>query len=188
MRKSIISALLLAVLLLPAEALAGAFYEHEDSIYYWYVEENPHFEIVVPATGDAYLETDLFGQKTVQIYLGKNNNRFAGPQFVVGSVTSPNVTIERIKSMALSQWGHIFTNVKTEADRRITTSNGTSAHFYAVTASTPAAKQGMLRLVIFQKGNSFAYVMLSCYASDYDSNTTLRNQWLRAVNDFRWLD
>lgn len=183
MGKKIIPIFTVLILLLPASALAGTFYQHENSSYYWYVVDDPHFEVVVPSTAEGYLERELFGLSTLELFFGTG-----GPQFVVGSVTSPSVTIGKIKSMALSQWEHVFTNVKVEADRKITTSNGTSAYFYAVTASNPSAKQGMMRLVIFQQGNSFAYVMLSCYSSDYNSSTTLRNQWIRAVNDFKWLD
>lgn len=183
MRKYTVPIFALLMLLLPATAFAGTFYEHESSSYYWYVVDDPHFEVVIPATAEGYLERSLFGQATLEMFFGQN-----GPRFVVASVTSPNVTIGKIKSMALAQWEHLFTNVKVEADRRITTSNGTSAYFYAVTASNPSAKQGMIRLVIFQQGNKFAYVMLSCYSDDYNSSAALRNQWIRAVNDFSWLD
>ena len=77
-------------------------------------------------------------------------------------------------------------NVKVEADRTITTSAGTQAHFYAITGSTPAARQGMLRLVVFRNGSRFAWLVLACYANEYESNATVRNQWLTAVNSFVW--
>lgn len=183
MRKIVVTIFALLILLLPASALAGKFYEHEDSNYYWYVEDTPHYEVVIPSTAQGYLDKSLFGQKVLDIYFGSD-----GPQMVVGSIVSPSVTTDKIRAMAIAQWGHIFTNAKVEADRMITTSNGTSAYFYAATASTPSSKQGMLRLVVFQKGSRFAYLTLSCYSSDWNNNAAMRNQWLIAVNDFSWLD
>ena len=173
--------LALLVTLLSAAVHAGEFYEHEDAGYWWYVESNPAFELVIPSTAQGYVQRDFFGQRSVELYYGPT-----GRQFVIASVVSPSVTTDKSKSMAVAMYGHLFTNVKVEADRTITTSAGTQAHFYAITGSTPAARQGMLRLVVFRNGSRFAWLVLACYANEYESNATVRNQWLTAVNSFVW--
>lgn len=181
MRKAVWPMLALLVILVSAGTQAGTYYEHPEEGFWWFVEDNPGYELVVPSTASGYIDRDLFGQKSVELYFGPT-----GRQFIVASVISPSVTTDKIKTMALGKYGHLFTNIKVEADRTITTSTGTSAYFYAMTGSTPAAKQGMVRLVVFQRGSRFVYLILSCYASDYESSAAMRNQWLTAVNSFVW--
>ncbi len=181
MRKAVWPMLALLLILLSTAAHAGTFYEHEEEGYWWFVESNPAYELVIPSTASGYIERDFFGQKSVELYFGPT-----GRQFVIASVVSPSVTTEKIKAMAVAMYGHLFTNIKVEADRTITTSAGTQAYFYAITGSTPAARQGMLRLVVFRSGSKFAWLVLSCYANEYDSNATVRNHWLTAVNSFVW--
>lgn len=172
----------LALLLVPHGAAAqedDVYYHHVDPNYWWYLSQNPSFELAVTSQGRRYITHDVLGEREVTI-----DYALGGPLFKVGGLRLGGRSAESVRRAVLERYLHLFQQPVVQADNEITTSNNLKARFYAVTGRTPDGKTGMLRFVFFEGAGQVAWLIFlgdeASYSGDY------RVYWLQAVNTFTW--
>lgn len=151
----------------------------EDSRFWWYIDDSPAFEMLVPALKFA-TKLDQFGVESLTLFPDEK-----GPIMTVGILKGSQSLVPTLRTNLVAGTKHLLTNVKVIADRNITTSTGLRSYFYAQVGDAADGKKAMFRAVFFQRGNDIVYLTYSLYESDYTGFN--EEAWIRAVNTFRWL-
>lgn len=165
----------LGLMVAQAPILAGTWYLSDESGYWWYVDGDPEFEVLLPSNADVYMEYDWGGLLHVGL-------KVSGPTIIVGmmSTTDVKAAFEKLAGA----WSGSLTNTRTTTDSVITTDRGLSARFLVLTGNGVGGARGMIRMVSFTKGNRMAYLLFvgdeKEFAGDY------RQIWLKAVHSFSW--
>lgn len=159
-------------------AFAGELYLSDLDNYWYFIEEQPYFEVLVPSSAERYVQKNLFGAKILEMTF---NN--ASIIMEVGVIKSKNIKV--VQDSIEARFKPAFSNKSVIADRQITTSNDETAHFYAFRGTGLDSKTWMLRTVFFQKGDYVVYLAYIIDNSKYDGDYAA--YWLQAVNSFGWL-
>ena len=178
MRQHVARALVFVVLV-AAIGQASEYYLSDDKEYWWYWDDAPNYELLVPAKADSYAPRHIFDERSLDIALSKG-----GPLIRVSSVAKVGGGYAAIKQATLGRWQHVLSGVKVTEESDITTSRGVKAKFLVATGQTPGGSAGMIRLVVFLKGADAVFLELLCEQKDYAGDT--RRYWIRAVNTFNW--
>lgn len=163
---------------------AGLYQYDEDRRFWWYLDTDPAFELLVPSNPSGaqypmYFHLKQFGEEVLTIQMGEQ-----GPVFSVGILKGTKSDYTKLRDNILGSRKHLFTNARVLADRTITTSMGLQAYFYAQQAQAADGKNAMFRAVFFNRGNDVVYLTYFLYAADYTGFN--EEAWIRAVNTFRW--
>lgn len=158
-------------------AAAGEFYLHEDNQYWWYYSDNPHFYAVVPNNAERYVSKTIFGYEFLEM-------SWDGGSVImeIGSMVGNNT--DTIIDFVAKRWSALLDDQLVFANWEITTSNKLKTYFYALEGVGPDGQKSMLRSVYFHHDNTVVYLAMYLPSSKYQG--TIKNHWLRAVNEFEW--
>lgn len=178
MRKTLTFGALILIFFLSVQVVqAGTFYLHDHPSYWWYVVDSPAFSVIVPATGQNYIERSIFGMDSLLI-------TFQDGTIIMEVNSQPGTDVEAVRSSLEARFKPLVKDVTILANQEITTSNNLRCHFYAYEATGANGKRVMLRSVIFQRGGHVVY--LTYYLDSALFKDDIREYWIRAVNDFEW--
>lgn len=178
MRKSSVLALLF-LLLATAGARAGEYYLSDEKDYWWYWDDSPKYELLVPANAESYAPKLIFDERSLEITLKKN-----GPIIRISSVAKVQGGYAAVKQAALGRWQHVLSGVKVTGEADITTSVGVKAKHFIVQGKTPQGRPAMIRFVAYFKGADVVTLQLWCDEKDYGGD--VQRQWIKAVNTLNW--
>lgn len=181
MKRTLYALLLVGLLggLLSVPAWAGEWYLNpEDPTYWWYVDGDPRYEVLVPADLDFYVEYQWSNHRFVHIMLRDN-----GPHLFVGS--APGTDVQSLWQSLTAPWTMPLRNSRVTENSEITTSRGIRASFRVLSGTNQAGQAAMIRMVAFTREGRTSYLMWVGLERDYTGD--LRQFWLRAVNSFSWL-
>lgn len=181
MRQTIFTLLLVGLLGVgfASSAWAGEWYLNpEDPTYWWFVDGDPRYEVLVPADLDFYVEYEWSNHRFVHIMLRNN-----GPHLFVGS--APGTDVQALWQSLTAPWSMPLRNPRVVENSEITTSRGVRARFMVLSGSNQQGAAAMIRMVAFTKDGRTSYLMWVGLEREYTGD--LRQFWLRAVNSFGWL-
>lgn len=178
MRQRIVFVLALLTLL-SSTARAGEYYLSDEKDYWWYWDDPPKYELLVPAKAESYAPQKVFDERSLNVTLRKN-----GPTLRISSVTKVRGSYSGVKQAVLGRWQHALSGVQLTTETEITTSVGVRAKFFVATGKTPEGGNAMIRFVGFFKGTDVVFLELWCDEKDYAGS--VRQQWIKAVNTFKW--
>lgn len=162
---------------LTVPALAGTYYLHSHDSYWWYVDEDAGFSVVVPNDAERYVEKRVFGQRLLEM-TWNDAQVIMEVSFITGQEP------ETLREALRSRWEPLVSDLTIISDREITTSNDVPAYFYAFEGVGADGERGMLRSVFFAREDSVVQLVMLLPSADYQGD--LREYWLRAVNEFEW--
>lgn len=179
MRRHLIIALVLATLFASAPVYAGQFWKSDDSAYWWYWDDAPRIELLVPADLKVYAQHKIFGESLLDINLSDN-----GPVLRVACVSKMRGGWTALKQMSTARWQHILSDIKIASEKDYTSEQGIPFKFIEATGTLPSGKVGMIRLAAFFKDQDVAYVELFCESKEYTGN--VKNHWMKAIHTLKW--
>lgn len=181
MKRTFIAILVVGLLggVLCAPAVAGEWYLNpDDPKYWWYLDGNPRYEVLVPADLDFYVEYEWSGHRYLHIMLGDN-----GPHLFVGS--APGTNVQNLWQSLTAPWTLPLRNPRVVENSEITTSKGLRARFMVLSGSNQSGAAAMIRMVAFTRDSRTSYLLWVGQEREYTGD--IRQFWLRAVNSFSWL-
>lgn len=179
MRKHIAIVLVLATLLVSGPVYASQFWKSQDSTYWWYWEEAPKVELLVPANLKVYAQHEIFGESLLDINLSDN-----GPLLRIACVPKQRGGWATLKQMATARWQHVLSDIKITSEKNYTNEQGVPFQFIEATGTMPSGKVGMIRLAAFFKGQDVVYVELFCESKEYTGN--VKTYWMKAIHSLKW--
>ncbi len=177
MRRMLAVGALIFVFFAVQVAQAGTFYLHDHPSYWWYVVDDPAFSVIVPSTGQNYIERSIFGMDSLLI-------TFRDGAITMEVNSQPGTDVEAVRSSLEARYKPLVKNVTIISNQEITTSNNLKCLFYAYEATGANGKKVMLRSVFFQRGGHVVYLTYFLEADQFKDD--LREYWIRAVNGFEW--
>jgi hypothetical protein len=186
MYKLVAAVVVLSVLLYALPVLGfGKYYAHkDDKKLWWYINEDPAFEIAIPAlqapTNIRYFtEQTLFGEESIIIHFGQS-----GPVLTLGYVKGEEKDIPKVQKALLGRYEYLFSNIQTVDSRKLQTDLKVDATFIHQSAKTADGKTAMVRAIFFNKDGAIVYLTYFCYQEDFTGFP--REAWFTAVNSFKW--
>jgi len=170
---------LVLVLLVTGMAEAGVYYNTDTSTYYRYEDDNPNYETIVPAKGESYAPSNLFGERRLDISISPN-----GPVLRLATVPKANGGYAGMKQAIIASWKPLFTDLKVTSEADYTNDLGVKFRFFEATGKTTSGSTGMIRFAAFTKGTDIVYVELFCTAGAYTG--TVKDYWMKAIHSFKW--
>lgn len=180
MKQRLITMILVGLLggLFSQAAFAGEWYLNpDDPAYWWYLDGEPRYEVLVPANLDFYVEYEWSGHRYLHIMLGDN-----GPHLYAG--TAPGTNVQSLWQSLTAPWTLPLRNPRVVENSEITTSKGLRARFMVLSGSGQGGA-AMIRMVAFTRNERTAYLLWVGNEKEYTGD--VRQFWLRAVNSFSWL-
>ena len=178
MRRALSLGALILIFFCAVQAVhAGTFYLHDHPSYWWYVVDNPAFSVIVPSTGQNYIERSIFGLDSLLI-------TFQDGTISMEVNAQPGTDVEAVRSSLEARYKPLVKDVAILSNQEITTSNNLKCHFYAYEATGANGKKVMLRAVFFQRGDYVVYLTYFLESAQFRDDT--REYWIRAVNGFEW--
>lgn len=158
---------------------AGEFYLSDEDAYWWYWDGRPDYEVLIPSSAYAYVQTDWSGRNSLRLALADG-----GPLLVIG--TLPHTDARAAFDALSAPWKFSLGSSQiTTNDQQITTDQGLAARFFVLQGrESQNSPSSIVRMVAFTREGQLAYLLFIGKESDYSGN--YRQYWLRAVHSFRW--
>ncbi|HHW09237.1 MAG TPA: hypothetical protein GXX29_04630 [Firmicutes bacterium] len=160
-------------------AAAGEFYISDDKSYWWYWDDAPRYELLIPSNCDSYAPSVIFDERTLDLTLKKD-----GPILRISGVSNFSGSYESLKEALLIRWRHVLSGLKINMEREYTSERNLKFRFIEITGKTPTGKTGMIRYVVYIKGRDVVTIQLFCEEKEYAG--VIKDQWMKAIHSFNW--
>ncbi len=158
-------------------AVSGSFYLHEHDAYWWFVQQEPDFSLVIPNDAERYVQKHVAGQDILEMTWEEGS-------VVMKVVSLAGTGKGSVLDSLQGQYHPLLDDFSVTDDREINTSGNETAHFWAAEGDDREGNRYMVRAVVFENDDHIVYLVMTLRSRQYAGD--LREYWLRAVNGFQW--